>query len=854
MISKSSTVTDMLTKFDDSKRAVANLMARENITCQVVDGAETAKFNPTTRVLIVPNWTGLTTEQCDLLMSHEIGHALFTDRNLNLVGVSRGLFSYYNIIEDARIERRMKGAFPGLAPTFYKGYREFHTNGPLLKGTADALYNPKDGKLVPFAKMRLIDRINMHYKIGAFCAVPFSVSDKAILARVDKCTSSQDCLALAKELFKADKNDSKQDQPKGQDQPKPKSPKQPKSDDTDESDDQNEDEKEAGEGDSQDSKEEDSDSNESDGDKSADESDEEDEKDGDSKGEKSDEDETDENDESAKDSADSDESDESDESSDESDESDSQGDSQDGDESDSNGDEPSADTDTDEALKDIASKGQDPNAPRNTLSHILYPVLNDAVMKDRVITAHDFTTKGLEALKAEGATAAELDRAEAKWNAKYLATAKHMALEFERRKSAKNLQNAITGRTGKLDLSKLAGYRFTEDLFKRSITVPNGKSHGIVMLIDGSGSMQSCFAEVIDQVLLFAHFAFIVNIPFEAYMFSDNHEYRRYDDTRGKLDGEFDMVSQGINALTLSESGRLIGLVNTTTNRAEFKKNCQVLLAVRSIYSHEYGNVTGAHAVPHAQLSGTPLFQGVMIAERLIARMKTAQKLDKTTFVVITDGEDTNGIEYETNAPADPNAYHYGRRNRTGNYTQLDGAFVVRDAVTKKNLSYVTIEKSYNGIEVPVAPENAQLTMLLDVMKLRHDTRTVYIYLQAARGYSSYRSRRYGRRSTPRKTYSVEGLSYLVRAGKQDESDKLDHSAIINTMKEEGQYVVPTSVAVADLAIILPVGSVQLTEDTFSKLNTDDMTQKKVAAEFTKAMVNATSNRKFVNSVVPHLI
>jgi hypothetical protein len=63
----------------------------------------------------------------------------------------------------------------------------------------------------------------------------------------------------------------------------------------------------------------------------------------------------------------------------------------------------------------------------------------------------------------------------------------------------------------------------------------------------------------------------------------------------------------------------------------------------------------------------------------------------------------------------------------------------------------------------------------------------------------------------------------------------------------------PANVSVADLAMILPTGGATLTEDAFTKLDTENMTQKKIAAEFTKAMVNAVANRKFVNSVVPHL-
>ena len=208
------TLTDMLHKFDDSKRAVANLMARENITVQVVSGADTAKFNPTTRVLVVPNWVGLTVEQCDLLMSHEIGHALFTDRKLDLSKISPGLFTYLNIIEDARIERKMKAAFPGIGPTFFKGYREFHANGPILKGTCDSLINPKTNADVKIASMKLIDRINLYYKIGAFAKCPFTAEEAKWIARIDRATSTDDCLAIARDMHKEQKESDKKPQPK----------------------------------------------------------------------------------------------------------------------------------------------------------------------------------------------------------------------------------------------------------------------------------------------------------------------------------------------------------------------------------------------------------------------------------------------------------------------------------------------------------------------------------------------------------------------------------------------------------------------------------------------------------------
>lgn len=846
-------LTDMLHKFDESKRAVANLMARENITVQVVSGADTAKFNPTTRVLIVPNWVGLTIEQCDLLMSHEIGHALFTDRKMDISKISKGLFTYLNIIEDARIERKMKAAFPGIGPTFFKGYREFHANGPILKGTTDSLINPKTGDHVTIASMKLIDRINLYYKIGAFAKCPISADEAKWIARIDRATSTDDCLAIARDMHKEQKESDKKEQPKNNPSNAPE--KQPKQGQTEQGDDQPADQQSSSGSKQDDSKEKDAKDQDTSADEDGAEGDE-DEADDQGSNSSADEDEADAKPADSEASADesSDESsDESDESSDESDEDsdepskadDSDGDDQPADKpSDGTSDEdsdPSADTSdmTEEALKDIASK----TPGESDVVHIVYPVLTDEVLKNRTITARKWTLDALEAITLANGTEADLDALEADWNAKYLATAKHMALEFERRKMAKQMIASTTAKSGKLDLSKLAQYRFTDDLFKRSVNVPNGKSHGVVMLIDGSGSMSSVFANVIDQTLLFAHFAHQVNIPFEAYMFSDVTNWQ-------SREGYFAQISQGINTLTLNETGVLVGLVNTTADRTMFKKNVRALLAVRARYDRTGPCVSaetsrGISQIPYSTLNGTPLFNGVMIAERHLARMKQTMHLDKTTFIVITDGEDTAGLTYESNKMPE-----YDNTRTSQYFAGLNGPFVVRDAVTKKNLTFVRTTPNYRGVETLTQPRNAVLTMLLDIIKLRHDSRNVYIYLQPG----GYRYSRRFRGRTARPGYSTDGLNYLVRTGKEDLAGQLVRADILESLKTDGQYVLPVAVGVADLAIILPVGSVVLSENEFKGLDTSDLTQKKIAAEFTKSMVKAVSNRKFVNSVVPHLI
>ena len=57
------------------------------------------------------------------------------------------------------------------------------------------------------------------------------------------------------------------------------------------------------------------------------------------------------------------------------------------------------------------------------------------------------------------------------------------------KKSADQYARAATSRTGVLDTNKLHTYRYNEDIFKKVTVMPDGKNHGLIMLLDWSGSM-----------------------------------------------------------------------------------------------------------------------------------------------------------------------------------------------------------------------------------------------------------------------------------------------------------------------------------------------------------------------------
>ena len=95
----------MTVKFE-IKDQLAKLLATEDL---VVEHKKvlTASFNVSTRVLVLPMWEKASNNVYDMLVGHEVGHALFTPNDdwFLKTDVPHGIV---NVCEDARIEKLMK--------------------------------------------------------------------------------------------------------------------------------------------------------------------------------------------------------------------------------------------------------------------------------------------------------------------------------------------------------------------------------------------------------------------------------------------------------------------------------------------------------------------------------------------------------------------------------------------------------------------------------------------------------------------------------------------------------------------------------------------------------------------------
>ena len=172
----------------NSKDLLARLLANENLNV-IRANVGTASFESITRTLTLPMWKDMTNDVEEMLIGHEVGHALYTTTEHMEETDFRSIQGYMNVVEDVRIEKKIKNKNPGLRKAFITGYKQL---------------NEKDFFGVQgqdLSKLLLIDRINLYYKCGFNCGVKFTADEMEFVRAADRCDSIEDVYLLAKELL-----------------------------------------------------------------------------------------------------------------------------------------------------------------------------------------------------------------------------------------------------------------------------------------------------------------------------------------------------------------------------------------------------------------------------------------------------------------------------------------------------------------------------------------------------------------------------------------------------------------------------------------------------------------------------
>ena len=791
----SATIGNYRNHLDETKRGLAKLLARENITVRH-ENTSTAMFDVQNRILVLPKWDNVTVDQYDLLIGHEVGHAKYSSgpESLDILDECRkfdGLHTYLNVLEDTRIERLMKDEYPGLRASFRRGYADFAHHGPIFKE------DPTEN----LATYSFIDRINVQYKVGAHRDVPFTDAERALFSRIDSLESMTAAFELAKELYDADVQAQK-------DMPKEDGEGQSDSDGQENQDSQGTDSQESdcdGDGNGQDSDGQDIEPG-LDGDDSQ--------QDGD--GPKQDTSNS-ESDDTDGDSADGDA------------DNAKEGDTPDGDEAAPvTGENPNSGP---VAKTDMANKEALESLANTDADHYSAPVevdLRPLTAKQAASFEVPYQDDVAEYFTVYPSAKAEAEEYLEQFNQKHGATIKFMAREFDLKKAARLAERAKTSRTGRLDVTKLYAYKFREDLFKSAVVLPTGKSHGVVVVIDGSGSMNDIISDALDQALLFGTFAKSVGIPFKAIVFS-TERYSTND--HANVHSTTDMGSKTLTPTT----GHLQLATVLDTSAPKWKDQLIACAAFAAKYDRSRSTSYACHDVPHTDLGATPLYSTLLVAEQIIAAMKSGHRLDKTTLLIVTDGDDSSGLDIE---------YGDGRNAKNLRRGQ---ASIIRDTVTRKVYAdYSNPTEHSRGTFY--SKTNAVLSALVDSIQARHGTRVVTIKVLGGR------ESRYTRRGG---SYGILGKAkQFARTWDEDFSVETGRWSITEddakkSMKETGQVAFNKVDIIGDAAILVSAQRLKL--DSQKETSTEGMTPAQIKRAFVKHSVGASKNKVFVQTVMPFL-
>ena len=542
------------------KSQLAKLLATEDLIVEHKQ-VETASFNVETRVLVLPLWEKASSEVYDMLVAHEVGHALFTPCEDWLDRYPEIPPSFVNVVEDARIEKLMKRKYAGLPKTFFTGYKE-------LQGMD--FFKLSD---IDVNEMGIADRLNLYFKIGNFIDIDFNEEEKTFVSMIKSAETFDDVLEYSKVIWEYAKEELEQKKKEQQEIEEMKAKVEMEDGDGD-----NEQEyrttTQGDEGESQKS-----DLESEDGDEWED-------------------DDLDYDDQAY-----------------------SKG-------GITLGDEPQVETaeNLEESLKDLVNE-----AGRETL-YVEKP--NDLDL-DKVIIPNWFIHKNIDFEWREN-TASDFFNADKEFDEFRVSARKevnYLVKEFEMKKSASAYARAATARTGMLDMSKLHTYQYCEDIFKKVTVLPDGKNHGLVFILDWSGSMSYIMKDTIKQLYNLIWFCRKVQIPFDVYAFTNCHPYHNMRASR---------YTAKNNIVCIEESFSLMNLFTSKVNVRTLDHQMRNIyrMATRFGYSQVSWDDRDRFQVPIGMgLSGTPLDESLICLHQIIPQFKKDNKVEKVQCVVLTDGE-----------------------------------------------------------------------------------------------------------------------------------------------------------------------------------------------------------------------
>ena len=682
----------------NTKSLLAKLLASENLTVEH-GNYPTASMDVKNRVLRLPIWKEMSGSLYDLMVLHEVGHALYTPEDGWHESASKkgnGYKSFLNVVEDARIERKIKDKYPGGRRSFTEGYLD------LIKKDFFGLRG------VDLEELNLIDKINLHFKGGTIHDIEFSDEELEFVEKVSKTLTWADVVRVTDELYEyAKDHDSETDMSDHADGFE--WVEDDEDEDEENSDDENEmnseqswsetlDElkeiMEAGE----EEKEEDSGSSSAIG-KGEGESEEE----GKSAGNPG-EDETEEDSKII-----------------------TQMEGPGAGVGSPSDDEYIPHSTTDENFRSRESELVTTDE-KASMFYVNLPVANlDNIIIDhkeihKEISDH-YKISGEDYVRGDNSHDRNTEIEDAgkefvDFRSKNKKTVEYLAKEFEMKKAADAHSRTATANSGIIDTGILHTYKYNEHIFRKINVTADGKNHGLVMVVDWSGSMGRNIRGTIEQMMVLVMFAKRVNIPFEVFLFSDSYNSELMKGGRHSSES-WTHKDDGKEGDLIIDKHHLLNVFSSRMRANELHTAYINMTAIANAYDRTYGHYYGSsyRTLPSKlSLGGTPLNASLLAINTFIPEFKAKNGVQIVNLIYLTDGDSSGGNSvWKRRSEDDKTSERFGgdlKNNKT----------FIRDSVTKKEYE---ISESYYLRFSRGSTTNA----LVEVLRDKHSCNVVNFYI-----------------------------------------------------------------------------------------------------------------------------
>ena len=221
-------------------------------------------------------------------------------------------------------------------------------------------------------------------------------------------------------------------------------------------------------------------------------------------------------------------------------------------------------------------------------------------------------------------------------------TVMYLVKEFEMKKAATAYKRSSTDKTGTIDPLKLKDYKFSDDIFKRLTITPDAKNHGMIMMLDWSGSMCDSIKQTTEQLMNLVWFCQKVNIPYEVYFFTSEIGESAWNKERSKQGDEVFTYKYGD---AIMDKCHLVCIANNRMKKTKLDESLMYIWSMALSYHGRY-NLGGRdmwegdnfNCPSEYYLGSTPLNQAIVALNEMIPIFKNKNKIEKMSVITLTDG------------------------------------------------------------------------------------------------------------------------------------------------------------------------------------------------------------------------